>query len=333
MEIPAVADYWPDRADVAPGGPAAARHAVSPPAADPPAAGPPAAEQPPPDRLRLTPGGVAALALLLVIGGVLGMFVSQAGTGDRAAPVRPAPVRPAAPALPEVSAGSPVPTGPVPVATAPPTRSAPALRPAVPPAAPAPKLPATATFEMAATARSVTVRTGDLGAGRYRVTLGAGAAPVSAKVSDDGTNHRLTLVKEKETPAPPITITLNAGIRWNLELTAGNSETDVDLTGSKLASLELAGGARVFTLALPEVTGTLPVRISHGMNQLTIDTRGAAVRLSLRVGAGKVILDGRTRTGTEPGRVFTSAGRSGATGRIDIDSVEGVGTLTVGTGG
>jgi hypothetical protein len=67
------------------------------------------------------------------------------------------------------------------------------------------------------------------------------------------------------------------------------------------------------------------------MNQLKINTNGAPVRTTLRVGAGKVILDGDTRTDTKPGKVLTSAGWSEAADRVDIDAVEGIGTLTVDT--
>jgi hypothetical protein len=194
-----------------------------------------------------------------------------------------------------------------------------------------PKLPATATFEMAATAGSVTVRSQELGAALYRVTLAKATGPVTAKVSDVGANHRLTLVKDAKTVAPPVTITLNAAVRWNLNLSAGNTETTANLTGSKLAALELAGGAHVFTLALPPATGTLPVRVTHGMNQLKINTNGVPARLSLDDGAGTVVLDGQTNTGNGRGKVIISDDWAAATNRIDLDSVEGLGTLTVDT--
>jgi hypothetical protein len=319
-----VADYWPDQPGAA--GPAepAADSRPSRPDSPPPIESPEAAGQ---KRARLTLGGAVALALLLVVGGVLAMFVKQAQSS-------PAPA--AAPAAsPAVSAASPVPTGAATVAPAPAAKSAPPL-PAVPPPAgagttPAPVLPAEATFEVAASAKSVTVRSQDLGTELYRVTLAKGDGPVTAKIGDTGGNHRLTLVKDSKTAAPPITITLNAGVRWRLTLTAGNTETTVNLTQSRLASLELAGGAHVFDLALPRASGTLPVRVTHGMNQLKIKTNGVPVRVTVRDGAGKVILDGDTHNGIKPGQAFTTNGWSGATDRVDVDAVEGIGTLTADT--
>jgi hypothetical protein len=148
------------------------------------------------------------------------------------------------------------------------------------------------------------------------------------RVTDTGTNHRLALVKAG-TAAPPVTITLNAGVRWGLKLSAGNTETTVNLTQSRLASLELAGGAHVFALALPPATGILPLRVTHGMNQLKINTNGVPVRATLRAGAGTVILDGESHAGVKPGTVLTSDGLAGAADRVDLDAVAGIGTLTV----
>lgn len=319
--MPSVADYWPDQTGAPPRKPEGPRHAAD---DEDLTAGIDAAPAPP-GRVRLTRGGAIALALLVVSGGVLATFITQADSE---------PTYSAAPA-PTAEATSPVPTGPASIAPAPTAPSAVPVLPVPPPAkaatTPPPKLPAAGTFEVAASADNVTVRSQDLGTDLYRVTVAQSDAPVTAKIDDAGTNHRLTLVKDLEAVAPPVTITLNAGIRWSLKLTAGNTETAVNLMQSKLASLELAGGAHVFNLTLPPPAGTLPLRVTHGMNQLKINTNGAPVRVTLRVGAGKVILDGVTHTDTKPGRVFTSDGWAEAANRVDLDSVEGVGTLTVDT--
>jgi hypothetical protein len=345
-QMPSVADYWPDRpgatatdrpqpeepqhpAEPAEGAADRPRHATepSPPADDGgiPWIASPAA--PSPRRVRLTRGGAVALALLVVTVGVLTTLIKQAHSR---------PVSSAAPATsPQAAAALPVPAETVTVAPVPATKPSPPLPPVVPPAHgatnQAPKRPATATFEVAATAGSVTVRSQDLGSDLYRVTLAKRDAKVAAKVTDTGANHRLTLVKDAGTTAPPVTITLNAGVRWSLKLTAGNSETTVNLTQSKLASLDLAGGAHVFDLALPPVTGTLPLRVTHGMNQLKIKTNGDPVRVTLDAGAGTVVIDGETHTGVKRGTVLTSDGWAAAADRVDVDSVEGVGTLTVDT--
>jgi hypothetical protein len=366
QQMPSVADYWPSPpTGVLPRPRTDPRHAaddqasgadVPAPGADVPAPGAdvpaPGADVPAPDadpahsddgitwigppenrhgRARLTLGGVIALILLVVIGGVLTAMIRQAHAHLKSSAASPQVVPPAS-----------VPTGgatiaPVPATTPSigpypsPASSAPSVPPVAAGKGRVPNLPAAATFEMAATDSSVTVVSRDLGTDLYRVTLAPSDAPVSASVSDTAPNHRLTLVKDPETPAPPVTITLSSAVSWSLKLSGGNTEAAANLTGARLASLELAGGAHIFTLTLPTVTGTFPLRITHGMNQLTINTHGVPVRLTLRTGAGKVILDGETRTDTKPGRVLTSDAFDAATNRVDVDSVEGVGTLIVNT--
>jgi hypothetical protein len=338
LQMPSVADYWPSPpTGVLP----KPRDGEGPPHAadDPPDVEPPAGDDgitwisPPETRhggVRLTLGGVIALILLLVIGGVLTAVIRQAHSHLNSSA-----------ASPQTASPAPAPTGgatiaPVPVAS---PSTAQAAAGALPPVgSPAgagttrvPSLPAAATFEMAATDSSVTVVSRNLGADLYRVTLATSDAPVRAVVSDTSANHRLTLVKDSDAPAPAATIALNSAVRWGLKLSGGNTQTAANLAGARLAALELAGGAHVFTLTLPPAAGTLPLRITHGMNQLTINTNGVPVRLTLRTGAGKVILDGETHTDTKPGRVLASETWPTAANRVDVDSVEGVGTLIVNT--
>ncbi|MEU4243744.1 hypothetical protein [Actinoplanes sp. NPDC026619] len=268
-------------------------------------------------RIRLARGGGAALALLLAA--TVGVLAASMKKGDAkeynyaVAPAWSPPVAGPSPTTPAPTSPSAVPTTPI--------RSS----------AAAVQLPATANFEVAATAGSVTVRSQDLGANLYRVTLAKAPAPVTAKITDSGSNHRLTLVKDVKTTAPPVTILLNARIRWSLRMTAGNTDTTVNLTGARLTSLELAGGAHVFDLSLPPITGTLPLRLTHGMNQLKIKSNDSPVRMTLRIGAGKVIMDGVIFTDTTPGKVITSAGWEDSSHRVDLDAAGGVGTLVVNT--
>ncbi|MFD0520778.1 hypothetical protein [Paractinoplanes durhamensis] len=294
---PPVAEFWPTT------GP---RHATD--------DLPPAPVIKRPDRRpRLILAGSVVLALLMVGGGVLARHITERNAASATA------------TSPDDATGSPVPTGPAVIAPEPsvttssaPPSSAPA---APPPTTVAPKLPANGTFDVAASSGSVTVRSQKLGTDLYRVTLGKTTGKVTAKVADSGTNHRLTLVKAASTAAPAITITLNSGVRWSLKLSAGNYDTTANLANSKLAALELAGGAHVFTLTPPPASGTLPLRITHGMNQLKIKTNGVPVRMTLRVGAGRVVLDGVIRNDTTPGRSSTQpAGRTPTTGSTSTRS-------------
>lgn len=284
-----------------------------------------------PGRVRPTAGNVIAVLLLVAIAAVLGTLVIQANRQPAtSAGPDPAPP-PAAVPVPSVPSAVPIPLIPagVPSAGVPSATVSPAA-PATPrrTARTTPDRRATATFEVTAPDSSVTVRSGDLGTDLYRVSLAGNDPQVTANVDAD---HRLTVVNERGGAAPPVTITLTSAIRWNLKLSAGNSQITADLTRSRLASVELAGGANDFRLALPAASGTLPVRVTRGMNQLTITTNGVPVRATLRSGAGDTVLDGDHRGAAKPGTVLTSGGRPDATDRVDVDVVAGLGRLTLQT--
>ncbi|GIM94204.1 hypothetical protein Ato02nite_059970 [Paractinoplanes toevensis] len=321
-----MAAFWPEQAD--------GRHAAAEPPRRPAAPAPRPAEPPrrpaDPDlagRVRLARGGllVLALAVVVLVGAVLATAIVRANS-EPDTPVA-APV--ASPWTVPPAASAPVVAAPATTAT---PSAPPPTKPAEKVATTAPKLPAAASFEVAASDSSVTVRSQNLGADLYRVTLAGGGDAVTPKVAVTGTSHRLTLAKDSGTTAPPVTILLNNRVEWGLKLSAGNTETAADLTESKLSSLELAGGAHLFDLSLPPARGTLRLRITHGMSQLKIRTNGFPVRLTLRVGAGTVVVDGEVDDDPTPGKVLTSDGWADATNRVDVDSVEGVGTLTVNTG-
>ncbi|GIF18224.1 hypothetical protein BJ973_008813 [Actinoplanes tereljensis] len=314
--------FWPDPE------PADGRHAAPTPtpAPAPRLAGPPQRPVTPDDagRVRLARGGLLALALAVVV--LVGAVLATAIVKANSEPDTPVAIPVASPwTVPPVATETVVTPTPTAAYSTPPT-SKPTQSVAT---SAAPKLPAAATFEVAASDKSVTVRSQNLGTTLYRVTLAGGGTAVTPKVAVSGTKLRLTLVKAPATVAPPVTIVLNSQVKWALKLSAGNTQTAADLTGSKLSSLELAGGANTFDLDLPRATGTLPVRITHGMSQLKIKTNGVPVRLTMRVGAGTVIVAGSVDEDVTPGKVITSDGWADATNRVDVDSVEGIGTLTV----
>nr|BFE72912.1 hypothetical protein GCM10020092_062130 [Actinoplanes digitatis] len=106
-----------------------------------------------------------------------------------------------------------------------------------------------------------------------------------------------------------------------------------DLSGAEVDGVEFVGGATRIDLTLPEPDGTLPIRMSGGVNRFEVYTGGKVpVRVRTRQGAGQVRLDGRTDDGVARGASFLSPGWAKSTDRIDLDAVAGVGTLRVGRG-
>jgi hypothetical protein len=87
----------------------------------------------------------------------------------------------------------------------------------------------------------------------------------------------------------PGQITLQAGLRWSLEVVGGANRWSGDLRGVTLERLTLRGGGNRDTLLLPAPEGTVPVTIGGGVSRFEIHVpAGTALRLATRGGAAKL---------------------------------------------
>jgi hypothetical protein len=118
-----------------------------------------------------------------------------------------------------------------------------------------------------------------------------------------------------------------------MRITGGIKAGVFDLGDAEVDAVDFAGDAARIDLTLPEPDGTLPIRLSGGVNRFEVSTgQGVPVRVRARGGAGQVKLDGRTDDGVARGASFLSPDWAGSKNRIDLDAVAGVGTLRVGRG-
>jgi len=330
--IPEISDYWPDapyrrtaqkdgttrishhphfRADE-PGG--TATMTVAPVRPAPPVA---AAE---PRRRRRLPWRTILAALLLAGTGLIGTrlvpYFSASDSTEASTPTQPATTRPSA------AATNPAPPPPSPsVSPSTPTTSNTISAPA--------NARSTQSFELVSNATAVNLRAADIGTDLYRITTPTNSARPQVKATDAGI--RLFLVASAGHTDTTVEILLNSDIRWSLTITGGAKTSVLNLADTTVSSVNLNGGATRIDLTLPRPKGTLPVRMSGGANQLRIRTAGTIpVRVRIRKGAGKVVLNGQTDNGVARGTSFTSRDFAGSTDRIDVDAVAGVGTLTVG---
>ncbi|GAA3342215.1 hypothetical protein GCM10020358_36410 [Amorphoplanes nipponensis] len=281
-----------------------------------------AAAPPPGRRSRRSALPALALAAVLVAGaGVAGVVLTR---GDRAPVAAPPPVGRT--------------TRPAPAQTAPAQIIEPRTTP--PSAAPAPanviSAPARgrerATFELVSDTAVIDLRAGDTGADLYRITTPQdGSVLPRAQVNPAGV--RLFLDEKGERGDAAVTVLLNAEVRWRLRVTGGIKAGVFDLGAAEVEGMDFAGDAARIDLKLPRPDGTLPIRLSGGVNRFEVSAdRGVPVRVRARGGAGQVKLDGRTDDGVARGASFLSPDWAGSRNRIDLDAVVGVGTLRVGRG-
>jgi DNA-binding MarR family transcriptional regulator len=77
-------------------------------------------------------------------------------------------------------------------------------------------------------------------------------------------------------------ITLNAAIPWRIVIQGGTSEITAALGGLDLAGLEVSGGMSMIRLELPTPTSTVPVRVSGGASEISIQ-RPAGIPSKVRL--------------------------------------------------
>ncbi|UQU62117.1 hypothetical protein COUCH_24095 [Couchioplanes caeruleus] len=291
---PSPSEWWP-------GAPSAAQPSPVPAGTDPWAAGPPgpapsSADVPgaaagPPGRRWLVAAGIAAVALVLTGATVLALSRHD-----------PAP-RPWGP--PAAAAAAHTVTGALGGRTA-------------------------AAFDLVDGARTITLRTADLGNTLYRVSTPAGSA-VSPRADESDGRIRLRL----DGDADAVDVALSTRVRWDLRVGGGADSSTIDLTGGRVGGVDLSGGASRIMLTLPRPDGTLTVRMSGGVSLFDVRTAGAApVRVQVGRGAGSVMLGGRTHRGVAAGQTFTTRSWTDTADRVDVQAVAGLAALTVApTGG
>lgn len=184
-----------------------------------------------------------------------------------------------------------------------------------------------AGLDLVDAATEVTVRSAAIGDDLYRVSApGGGARP---HTTDENGRIRLALDGGRA-----VDIVLNDRVRWDLRVAGGAELHRIDLTGSTLRSVELAGGSGRIELALPRPDGTLTVRMAGGVREFDVRTAGGAVPVRVRIGsgAGRVVVGGRSHDGVAAGASFTPESWDRAAGRIDLDAAAGLSALTVDEG-
>jgi DNA-binding MarR family transcriptional regulator len=133
--------------------------------------------------------------------------------------------------------------------------------------------------------------------------------------------------------ANPSELLLNTSVAWQLELTGGCRRFDALLRDIEVTGITITGGISHAVVELPAPRGVVPVRLTGGVNDLTI-TRpvGTAARMKVRGGAVNVTFDNQ-RYGVVGGEHTwrSPEGADGDADRYEVEIVGGARTITVTT--
>jgi hypothetical protein len=185
-----------------------------------------------------------------------------------------------------------------------------------------------ASFELVAATTQVTVRTQDLGDDLYRITSAGDSGTAPSPVLSDN-RVQLLLSPDGEGSSGNVEVLLSAKVTWGLRFVGGADEQIVDLAGGKVSSIEVAGGSRRVDLRLSKPAGTVPVRVTGAVDELSVTSpAGTPVRVKVDSGAKTVAAGEKTLRDVRPGSTLTPKDWK-APDRYDVDAASRVTLLTV----
>lgn len=187
-----------------------------------------------------------------------------------------------------------------------------------------------ATFELMAATDRVRLRIDDLGDDLYRVSApeGSGVRP-SAEVRDE--RLRVDLNRENAGSGGEVEVVLSAKVRWTIRFSGYSAERIVDLTQGRIKAIELVGGTRRAEMNLAQAVGTVPMKITGGIDELILRApSGSPVRVKVGAGAGTVTAGSKTLKDVKPGSTLTPKDWTSGN-RYDVDAIAPVTLLKVET--
>jgi hypothetical protein len=177
---------------------------------------------------------------------------------------------------------------------------------------------------------TIDVTAGVIGNDLFRATTapGSGQIPVASVTGD------VVTVAEHGTSTSngvaTIQIVVNPLATWSVSLDGGASVAVIDLSGARVAGVDVTQGVSSLELTLPAPQGTTQLALAAGASQVRVNLHGTEpVRATLSSGAGSVTIDGSTTSGIAAGSTFASPGWATAPDRVDIACSAGVGSVVV----
>lgn len=186
-----------------------------------------------------------------------------------------------------------------------------------------------ADFELVNGLTTFGLRVADIGEDLYRIST-----PVDSGVTPHpevlGTRLRLRVAESGRPGTAAVEVVLNSRVTWRLRLVGGVDEQLLDLVAARLTRVELIGGSSRTRLLLPAPAGTLTVRMTGGVHELTISVPGGApARVRVAAGAGSVAVYESRRDGVAAGELVGSPDWARSADRLYVDLVAGANAVTV----
>ncbi|MCY1136769.1 hypothetical protein OWR29_02080 [Actinoplanes sp. Pm04-4] len=184
---------------------------------------------------------------------------------------------------------------------------------------------AAGTFDLASNVTELNLTLGRPADSPIRVSTPTGSA-LNPAATVDGTDVRLTTRPTGSEGDGRLDVQLDDRIAWTIRMNGGVRAATFVLTGGTVREVDLSGGADRVHLTLPGSDQPLPIRMSGGVREWSIDTEGEVpVRVQARSGAGEVSLYGKRERGIAQNTVLTTGDGSG----LDVTAAAGFGSLAI----
>ena len=187
-----------------------------------------------------------------------------------------------------------------------------------------------ASFELTTAVTKVTMRSEDLGDKLYRISTAedAGIIPKPVLAQD---RVQLNLIPDGDGTTGAVEVVLSSKVMWNLRFAGATDEQRIDFTGGEIGGIDLVGGSRVTEIALPAPAGTVALKVTGAVDELSLTSpAGNPVRVQVQGGAKTVAAGARTLRDVKPGSTLTPKGWA-TNNRYDVTAEARVTLLRVET--
>jgi len=181
------------------------------------------------------------------------------------------------------------------------------------------------TFDLVSNVTELNLTLGRPPGGPIRASTPPGSG-ITPATSVNGTEVRLTARPTGAAGPGRLDVLLDERITWTIRMNGGVRAATFVLTGGMVRAVDLTGGADTVYLALPDAARALPIRMSGGVREWSIQTDGEVpVRVQARSGAGVVNLYGKRQNGRARNTTLTAGDGSG----LEVTAAAGFGSLAI----